>query len=203
MAYEDSDCNDCELHKKCRHRCLSSFGDLKTCKLAIYLDHPNIVEDRRGRSFVGQSADFVRFCLERMSVPLDQVYLDYIVKCYPSKLPGPKADRMACVAACSCYRFASLQDMPKLKALVALGSLGCETFTGSKSVGDRAGAEWKPLGHTMQSLVPHVWIGYSPGMLIEKPSEAGAIYRVIWRAAEEAGFSPQFNSKIKPYQFDI
>jgi len=203
MAYEDTNCTDCDLHKKCKHRCLPSHGDLKICKLAIYLDTPNMVEDRKGRSFEGQSADFVRFCLARMSVPLELVYLDYIIKCYPGKLPGVKSERMGYVAACSQYRFASLQDMPNLKALVALGSLGCETFTGDKTVGARAGAEWPPLGHTMKSLVPHVWIGYSPGMLQEKPSEAGAIYRVIWAAAEEAGLAPQFNPNLKPFQFDI
>lgn len=180
---------------------MPSQGD-ENCKLAIYLDSPNFMDEKRGKSFVSDSAEFVKFCLRRMSVSAEDVYLDYIVKCYAGKLPGKKEDRMACVRACSQYRFASLQKLTQLKAMVVLGSLGCETITLEKKIGNRAGAEWPPVSPVMRQHVKHVWVGFSPGLLKEKPAEAGSIYRVIWMAAEEAGLQPQV-AKIKPYEFEI
>lgn len=199
--YEDPNCVDCYLHRGCKSVCLPSRGDL-SCKLAIFLDYPAVVEDLRGKSFVGANAQFVDWCLRRMGIDPLQVYMDYIVKCYPKKIDGKKDKRMEAVRACSQYRFGTLEDMPNLKTIVALGSLGCETFTGNKSIGEKQGAEWEPLSPIMKQHVPHIWIGYSPGIIKEQPSEAGAIMRVLWAAAEEAELNPKL-TKIKPYEFDI
>lgn len=200
--FENPSCDDCALHRSAKHRCLPSVGS-EDARLAIFLDSPAMIDDKRGRSFVSDNAEFVRYCLSRMSVPLAEVYLDYIVKCYPKKLPGDKAARMACVRACGQYRLAGLQNLPQLKTIVALGSLGCETFTLHKKMGDKQGAEWKPASPIVRGLVEHVWIGFSPGLLKEKPSEAGSIYRVIFMAAKEAGLKPKVNHKLKPYDFQI
>ncbi len=200
--YEDPNCVDCALHRGCKTRCLPSRGGLD-CKLAIFLDYPSVVEDRRGKSFVGDNARFVDYCLRRMSIDPTSVYLDYILKCYPNKIPGKKDERMGLVRSCSQYRFGTLEDMPNLRSLVGLGGLCCETFTGEKTIGSKQGAEWRPLSPLMQRHVSHIWIGYSSGIIREKPSEAGAIYRVIWAAAQEAGLNPVANMKVKPYEFDV
>lgn len=199
---ENSDCTDCILGLTARHRCLPSQGDTD-CKLAIFLDNPSIMEERRGRSFVSDSAAFVKYCLARMSVREEDVYLDYIVKCYPpkGKLPGKKPDRMACVSACSQYRFFALEQLTHLQAMVVLGSLGCEVITQHKTIGDKAGTSWEPVSLMLRRIVPQVWVGFSPGLLKEKPAEAPAIYRVIWKAAFEAGLNPVVNTKLKPYDF--
>lgn len=199
--FENPECEDCVLHKRAKHRCLPSSGP-DTATLAIFLDSPNYLDDRRGRSFVSDNADFVRFCLRRMSVNPEEVYLDYIVKCYPGKLPGKKADRMACVNACSQYRYAALEKLPRLKSLVVLGGLGCEAMTMEKEIGKKAGCDWKPASMMMQQHVDTVWVGYSPGLVKEKPAEAGSIYRVIWMAAQQAGLNCKV-AKIKPYEFDV
>lgn len=199
--FEDSSCEECELHTRAKSVCLPSRGD-KNCKLVIYLDSPTFMDDKRGKSFVSDNAEFVNYCLRRMSIDPARVYMDYIVKCYPKKLPGKKEERMACVSACSKYRLASLQALKNLKALVVLGSLGCETMTMYKTVGDRQGAEWVPASPIMKTIIPHVWVGFSPGLIAEKPAEAGSIYRVIWSAAEEAGLNPE-TAQIKPYEFKI
>lgn len=199
--FEDTECTRCVLHKRAKHRCLPSVGD-QDCTLAIFLDYPTLVDDRRGRSFSSDNAEFVRFCLKRMSVPLEAVYLDYIVKCYPVKMPGKKDERMACVRECSTYRTESIEQLTHLKAMVVLGSLGCEMITTDKTVGHKAGAEWAPISPMLRQHIDHVWIGMSPGVLAEKPSEAGSIYRVIWMAAEEAGLHPKV-AKIAPYEFKL
>lgn len=199
--FEDSECTDCELHHGCKHRCLPSLGD-QDCKLAIFLDYPSVVEDRTGKSWTGDNAQFVDYCLKRMGVPLQLVYRDYIVKCYPKKMPGKKGDRMACVGACSQYRFASLNEMPHIRSIVVLGGLGCEAMTQCKTIGDRQGAEWEPVSHMMRAYVPHVWVGYSPGLLREKAAEAPSIFRMIWMGADEAGLQPVVQ-KIPPFEFKI
>lgn len=198
--FENPECTDCVLHTKAKHVCLPSVGT-QDAVLAIYLDYPSFIDDRRGRGFVSDNAEFVKFCLKRMSVNLEDVYLDYIVKCAPGKMPGQKADRMSCVNACSQYRFAALQNLPHLKAIVGLGSLSCETFTLVKEVGKRTGSDWKPISPIMQQHVDRIWIGMSPGVLKEQPAEAGSIFRVIWMAAEEAGLKPEVNQNMKPYEF--
>lgn len=198
---ENPNCADCCLASRVQSVCLPSIGD-KNCKLAIFLDHPSTLDDRRGRSWVSDNARFVLYCLERMSVSVEEVFLDYIVKCCPGKMPGKKADRMACVNACSQYRYAALKQLTKLKAMVVLGALGSEAMTQEQHVGQRAGVEWTPTGLFMKRYVDHVWVGLSPGVLKEKPSEAGAIYRVIFMAAEEAGLSPHV-AKIAPFDFQI
>lgn len=200
--FENPECEKCVLHKRAKHRCLPSVGT-QDAKLAIFLDSPNYLDDRRGRGFVSDNAEFVRFCLRRMSVSLDDVYMDYVVKCYPGKMPGKKDDRMACVRECSTYRFAALQKLPHLKALVGLGSLACETFTMVKEVGKKAGCDWPLISPMMKRHFEHVWIGMSPGVLKEQPAEAGSIYRVIFMAAEEAGLKPEVNLEVKPYNFDV
>lgn len=198
--FEDTECTDCQLYRGAKHRCLPSIGG-QDCSLAIFLDSPAMIEDKRGRSFVSDNAEFVKFCLQRMSVKLEDIYLDYIVKCYAKKLPGDKSARMECVRSCSQYRFAALQEMPHLKSIVALGALGCETFTLIKKIGDRQGCEWTPASPVIRQHVRNVWIGFSPGLLREKPSEAGSIYRIIFMAAKEAGLKPKTNLTMKPYDF--
>lgn len=200
--FEDSDCTDCQLYAKAKHRCLPSIGG-ENCRLAIFLDSPAMIDDKRGRSFVSDNAEFVKFCLKRMSIRLEDVYLDYIVKCYTPKLPGEKATRMECVRSCAQYRFESLKHLPKLRSIVALGALGCETFTLAKKIGSKQGCEWVPASPIIRQHVEHVWIGFSPGLLKEKPSEAGSIYRVIYMAAKEAGLKPHVNLTLKPYDFQI
>lgn len=198
---ENYQCTDCVLHEKPRHRCMVSEGKWD-CRLAIFLDSPGLVEDKRGRSFSSDGAEFVKYCLHRMSIDPALVYFDYIVKCYAGKLPGQKGDRMQCVNACSQYRYAALASLQKLRAMVVLGSLGCETMTGVKEIGKRQGAEWEPVSMLMRKYIKHVWVGFSPGLLKEKPSEAGSIYRVIFKAAEEAGLNPHV-AQIAPYEFAI
>lgn len=199
--FENPECTDCELHKKAKHVCIPSVGPA-TCKLAIFLDVPNFLDDRKGRGFQSENAEFVRFNLRRMSVDPAEVYFDYIVKCCPGKLPGKKADRMTCVNACSQYRYASLEKMPNLKALVVLGGLGCEAMTMDKTIGNKAGSDWVPFSMLMRKFIPKVWVGYSPGLVKEKPAESGSIFRVLWMAAEEAGYNCKV-ANIKPYEFDV
>lgn len=199
---ENPQCKNCLLCNVANPRsvCMEGEGDIMS-PLAIFLDTPLMLDDRTHRSFKSDAADFVRHCLKKMGINPADVWLDYSVKCYPAKkMPGKKKDRMEVIYACSEYRIATLQNMPNLRALVAMGALSCETFTGHATIGDRAGAEWKPREIWLEPLLEHVWVSYSPGYVLESPSESGAIFRVIWKAAEEAGFTPKV-TRVPPFDF--
>lgn len=173
--------------------------------LAIYLDTPGMMEDRRHRGFVSDGAEFLFHCLKRMGIEPASVYLDYVVKCYPAKkMPGKQKERFEVTWECSEYRLATLQNMPNLKTVVAMGGLSCEVFTGSATIGERAGAEWQPREMWLRERIEHVWVSYSPGYVVGekgKTAEAGAIFRVLWRAAEAAGLNPKV-TKVPNFDFD-
>jgi len=201
---ENPNCQKCLLCNVANPRsvCLKGMGSLDSAMI-IFLDTPNMMDDKRHRSFVSEAAEFVRHCLKRMGIDPAAVMLDYTVKCYPAKkMPGKAKDRFEVTWACSEYRIATLQNMPNLRSIVAMGALSCEVFTGSATVGTHAGAEWTPREKWLQSRLSHVWVSYSPGYVLEKPSEAGAIFRVLWRAAEEAGLSP-VSTKQPAFDFDV
>lgn len=202
--FENPACTKCLLHSSCSPRsvCLPGFGDINS-PLAIYLDTPMMMDDRRHRPFVSESADFLRHCLKRMGIDPASIYLDYAVKCYPDKdMPGKKKERFDVIWECTEYRLATLQSMPNLKALVAMGGLACEVFVGSTTIGEKAGAEWEPREMWLAKLIPHVWVSYSPGYALQSPGEAGAITRVLWAAAEEAGLQPKV-TKQPHYEWDL
>lgn len=203
-SYLNPNCNKCLLCNVANSRsiCLDGEGSLDA-EMAIYLDTPLVMDDRRHRPLVSQAADFLRHCLKKMGIAPASARIDYTVKCYPAKkMPGKQKDRFDVIWACSEYRIATLQNMPNLKSLVAMGAISCETFVGSATVGDRAGAEWEPREMWLRKIIPHVWVSYSPGYVLEKPSEAGAIFRVLWKAAEEAGLEPRV-TKVPNFEFDI
>lgn len=197
-------CTKCLLCNVANSRsvCLKGVGSLDS-PLAIYLDTPLVMDDRRHRPMVSRAAEFVQHCLRRMSIEPADVWMDYTVKCFPSKsMPGKQKERFDVTWECSEYRIATLQNLPNLKALVAMGTLSCEVFVGSSTIGDKADAEWTPREMWLQKRLPHVWVSYSPGYVLEKPSEAGAIQRVLWTAAVEAGLNP-VTKKIPPFDFDV
>ena len=199
--FEDHQCTDCSLHRDCKHRCLPSIGE-KNCKVAIFLDYPAMIEDKRNHSWVGTNAEFVLWCLKRMGVGLHEIYLDYILKCYPAKgIPKKKDVRRELVDACRCYREASMAELLECKVVVGLGTLCGEVLTGYAKIGEIEGSFWRPIEPFMRSRFVHVWIGYNPGYVMEKPGESGGVYRVLWKACEEAGLNPAFQKDVKPFNY--
>jgi uracil-DNA glycosylase family 4 len=201
---ENPDCTLCDLHKSAnsRSRCLKGEGGI-TPALVIYLDAPTIVEDRRHRGFVSDAPDFLRWMLKRMSITSDQVYFDYILKCFPGneKNFGKKPYRQSYIEACSTFRIATLQLL-KPKAVIGMGSKCCEAFLGSDKVANYEGTYWTPLEPFMREFVDRVYITYSPAFALQDPAETVPIYRTLFAAAEYAGLQPKLN-QIAPYDFGI
>lgn len=200
--FEKDTCEDCAVGRSwCINSCLPSQGSA-SCKIAIYFPYPDFMEDKRGRSFVGQRAEFVGWLLKKMGIGIEQVYMDYIVKCAPGKLmPKNKEGRMEIVRSCRQFLIASLQNLPKLRSVVALGSLPCEVLCGHTQVGSAAGWHLPPYEPNLRGKVDHVWVAYDPLYAIEKPVESGAIFRVIYKAASEAGLGPNLVKGVPAFDF--
>lgn len=202
---ENPQCRLCELHKSANHRsvCLKGNGGDKP-RLMVYLDHPNIVEDKRGRGAVSQGAELLGWMFRRMSIAKADVYIDYVLKCYPSgskesrKHIKTKANRQQCYEACSTYRIATLQLL-RPKAIVVMGAKACEAFLGSDKVGDWEGAKWIADEPFVRDFSPEVWVTYSPFYALQSPAESVEIFRVLWHAALDAGLKPKIDKAVKPY----
>lgn len=201
--HEIHNCQNCRLHQTARvnSRCLKGEGGINA-PLAIYADHPYMLDDRRSRPFVSEAGELLRWMIRRMSLSLESVYIDYTVKCYPQKLPTKKPERYVAIQACSKYRIATLQSL-RPKELIGFGQLSCESLIGKSNVGDYANCWWPPSDPQILAIVPRVWIGYSIGYPLNSPSDSHQQFGLIWMAAEAAGLKPKINDNIKPYKFNI
>lgn len=202
---ENEDCSLCDLATTCSLKsiCLKGGGS-RDAALMVYLDAPNVVEDRRGKGLVSDAADFLKWLLLRMSIGTDKVYVDYVLKCFPkpNKNFGKKAFRQQYIEACSVYRFATLQQI-KPKAVIAMGATACEAFVGSEKVANFEGTFWTPLEPRVREIVDSVWITYSPAYALQDPAESVTIYRTLFAAAIQAGLNPKLNKTARHYDYNF
>jgi hypothetical protein len=94
-----------------------------------------------------------------------------------------------------------LQAYKKLRAVVALGGISCEVFTGHAMVGSVEGTNWPTYEPSLKKQVSHVWTGYDPQAVMENPSLSGSIYRVIFMACKEAGLNPEPVMGVPTFDF--
>jgi hypothetical protein len=74
-----------------------------------------------------------------------------------------------------------------------------EAFTGRSELKNSEGrkfANWEPI---VREVVPEVWVGYSINYLLVSPSDTPRVFRVLYKAAEDAGLHPKINPK--PFKF--
>lgn len=181
-------------------RCLKGEGGVGA-RLAIYVDAPNYMDDKRGRPFISEPADLLKWMLRRMSIPMDKVYLDYVLKCYPGKkVPTKKTEAMIYIQQCNRYRIATLQTLFP-REIVTFGGLSMLAFCGfaASSLGDHANAYWPPSDPYIAAIVNRIWTGYSIGYPLQSPNEAHSQFGLLWMAAENAGLNPTIDETVKPY----
>jgi uracil-DNA glycosylase len=102
--------------------------------------------------------------------------------------------------ACSYYRVATLQQI-RPRAIVAMGAIAVEAFTGSNELKNFEGARWTPSEPFVRELVEGVWACYSPAYPLQDPAASVGIYRTLFSAAEEAGLNPQFNPNVTHFDY--
>lgn len=202
--FENPSCTKCSLSETCnpKARCLKGEGGVNDINLAIYADHPYFMDDRRKRSFTSEPGQFLRWMLRRMSIPLERVYMDYVAKCYPSKLPKAWKEREPIVSSCSEYRIATLQKLQP-KHIVTFGELSCQVFTGHSKLKEFVNANWPPSESWIRKFCQNIWVGYSLAYPTNSPSDAYQLFGLLWIAAEAAGLNPVVNESVQPFKFEI
>lgn len=200
---ENPNCNLCSLHSFAGKRsvCLKGSGG-DNAKLMIFLDHPNMIEDKRARGVCSDAVEWLKWAFKRMSIPRSEIYVDYVLKCYPNKCKPfkNKANRQEYYEQCSVYRIATLQQI-KPKAIVAMGSKACEAFLGGDKLKDWEGTTWIPDEPFVREYVEKIWVVYSPAYALQAPAESVGIFRVLWFAAIDAGLKPKIDKSVIPYDY--
>lgn len=201
---ENPNCDLCSCWKTAGRKsvCLKGGGG-DNAKLLILLDHPNKVEDIRGRALVSNGVEWLRWALSRMSVARSDVYVDYVVKCFPGRNLDfkKKALRAEIVEQCMVYRVATLQQI-KPKAIIAMGRFSCEALTGrSDKVKESEGTFWTPNEPAVREFVQHIWVSYSPAYALEAMAESVGIFRVLWHASIDAGLKPKIDAGVAPFDY--
>lgn len=196
-------CVKCPLHKSARTVKMAGPSLSTSPKILIYIDHPNKEEDQRHKSGFSRGVKVVRMLLDRMSIPADQVTIEYTLKCFKTSQQLKKKDeRIFCVKACEEYR---LEEVRRLgpKAVVAMGPISCEAWFAGDQIKNREGVQWTHRVHSLKDVIEKVWVTYNPAIVYESSAETVGLYRVLFTAAEEIGLKPKHNPDTKPFDYEL
>lgn len=89
-----SACARCELSNQ-RKRIIWGEGTAEA-EVMVLLDNPGAREDREGREYVCGTRETLQQGLVQVGIPLDAVYVTYIVKCRPIRAYDKPTARSAC-----------------------------------------------------------------------------------------------------------
>lgn len=197
------DCKLCPLHQYAQTNSVCLRGrihdSVSRVKLVIFSDYPDYFADHSGKPYALDTGRILDWFLDRMSVDRDRVAYEYTLRCYPAKkLPTTKAGRANLIEECSVYRFATIAKL-RPKALVGLGQSTLEAFTGHTRIGDYQGRAIPIWEGVVRDYAQRIWIGYSLNYILAYPSDTPSVFRVIYRAAEEAGLKPKIDPTVPPF----
>lgn len=198
-------CTRCKMSELCDHRSrgLNGIRSDRHRRLVVFTDYPDYFADHAHAPYKLDSRKMLDWLFERMSVDPNQVAYEYTLRCYPGReLPSTKAARAACIEECAEYRFHALARI-RPKAIAILGQVSLEAFTGRTKIGDnndRALPCWEPI---VRDYCDHVWASYSLQSILgpHPPSDTPKVFRVLYRAAEEAGLNPELNPTVPPFKW--
>lgn len=200
----NSECNWCPLHESAKSVCLKGRNTDKHRPLMIFTGHPDYFADNAGKGFSMDSGRILDNILMRMSINPDDVAYDYVLRCYPKKtMPSTKEGRSNCVRECNHYRFASIARV-KPRAIVCLGGVAFEAFTGKSSNQlkqwlERECRAWEPV---VGKYAKSVWVGYTLELiLLKSAADTVSTAAAIWFAAEQAGLKPKVNPSVRPFEW--
>jgi uracil-DNA glycosylase len=164
----------------------------KFANLQIYLDAPNEEMDKRGKPNKVKQVAFLVWLLERLSISLEQVRIDFVIRCYlPNRMLTKQYDKIEALSKCRQH-----QDHEGKKAIIAMGEFAVLEFFGKKP------------GQVLESFFSETgqrfYASYAPGAALMNPNDAVQISRIIYHAAKYCGLNPKFNPKLaQTWQFEL
>lgn len=199
MKIWNRQCTKCQLHKTAQTVGMDGPLQSPSAKLLIFVDHPTEEEDRKHKAGSSDNIQMIRWLLERMSVRTEDVSIQFTLKCFkPKHALTKKRERLSYIQDCSEHSMEQIKRIAP-RAIVSMGSISCEAFFGGAQLKTKEGIQ----SQSHIKGIGKVWVAYSPAYATQSPAESLRLYRVIFRAAEEAGLNPHHNSEVKPYDFNL
>jgi uracil-DNA glycosylase family 4 len=196
-------CKNCKLHEFAHPNavCLRGKNTESRKRLMVFTDTPDYFANHAKAPYKLDVGKFLDWCFESMSIEPNRVAYDYTLRCYAGKnLPTTKATRAEPIEECALYRFDSI-ELVRPKAIVILGKVSLEAFTGKSDVSMYQGRKvpcWEPV---VRDIVPEVWVGYGLQGILISAGDAHRVFRVLYYAAQDAGFKPKIDPTVKQFQW--
>lgn len=158
--------------------------------LQIFVDAPSSQDDEFATYGSSRVSRLMLWMLEKCSLQPEEVGLNFTIRCCTTSLKK-KIEKEKSIEACAPYSDETVQNA---KSLLGLGELSAKRLTG-QSLDRVVYQEHKKILHCP------VYIGYSPGYLLQKVGETVDVVRMIWWAAKTAGLNPKVNTELADFDF--
>jgi uracil-DNA glycosylase len=173
-------CEKCGLGFQCHknQNNVKGWGNPQA-KLVILLDWP-------GDHFAEKLLIWI---LQRLSLTEKDVWIDYVFKCQVTLQKPKKAWLLESYK--TCWNHIIRQEVFNASSVVVAGNWGCE-FVVEGKMKDKHGSKDEKR---------EVWVCYSFKYLLMNPAECVDNWRVLFKAAEEAGLKPEMNLSVPAFDF--
>lgn len=175
------DCEKCRLGMLCKgaNNNLAGWGN-PNARLVILLDSPG----------AGYSEKLLIWLLQRCGLTGNDVWIDYLVKCeiLDSK---PKKDFILSAYKICWNHIERTQVTNENNVVILAGNWACKVIIG-KDMKEMNGRK---------DLETGAWVCYAFRYLLMNPARCVDNWRIIYKAAEEAGLSPHMDLTVKPFKF--
>lgn len=166
-------CTACSLSSK-THNCAPGWGN-PNAKLVVLLDCPGDLLAEK--LFI--------WITKRLNLTGQDIWVDYTLKC-----PIPKGIKKKELS--KCYTTCFIKNWKKWKqgaTVVSSGNIGTDIVDNKK------------MKEVHGKKVDGIWYIYSFKYLLMNPSECVESWRVLFKAAEEAGLKPEMVVDVPPFRF--
>lgn len=167
-------CNACKLACGGKLNCVDGWGN-PNARLIIYLECPGSY----------QAEKLLIWMIWKLSLTENDVYIDYMVKC-PTRKEDKKKELREYTDICW-----SKHSRNGVGVNVLSGNETAE-FLGKAKIKEWNGRKHPETGN---------WIVYSFDYLLMKSAECVSSWRVLFKAAEEAGLKPKMNKDLEVFKF--
>lgn len=171
-------CEDCLMGKKCTtYNNTIGFGN-PDAPLIIVLDEPGNLQGEK----------LLVWLTRRLNLTGNDIWVDYLFRC--PILDGDKKKNLQSRHRI-CWTSHPRPQIENAKSLILAGNWAVDFLIGAKM------KEWNGKKH----IESGAWVMYSFQYLLMNPAECVNNWRVMFKAAEEAGLSPSMVINVEPFNF--
>jgi hypothetical protein len=170
-------CTSCKLSCGKPYNSVSGWGNPEA-KLIVLLDSPGHLLAEK--LFI--------WITKRLGLTGNDIWVDYVFKC---QIVGKIKKELATESKEICWDKFPRNEVYNAKSLVLVGNWGPDLVINKKI---------KNL-HGRKDAESECWIIYSFQYLLMNPAECVDAWRVLYKAAEEAGLKPRMVMDVPPFRF--